>query len=464
MNRLIILVLIGMFLSFGLAGCIVSTSPGTSNVIEMRPGETKFFRVNGINLNSSTTKCHWYIYRNDGNSPEELERTDQIEFKVNPEGEKSNRVKIVCQFWSYKYQIHHTQGGPVWYWEWVQTDITTWNIRILKDTAPVWQGDYYIEESADMQLLSRYTEVTGSLSITDNNIENLSGLECLTSVGGSLQIENNASLLNLTGLENLTSIGGDLSIYRNFYLTNLSGLKNLPSVGGSLYIGGDNSLTGLSGLDNLTSIGGDLVIEWNRALTSLVSLENLKTVGGYMWIGVNDSLTSLSGLEKTTVGGCVSIGANPALTSLSHLENITSVAGDLTIRFNALRNLSGLENLKSVTGDLIIEGNYSLESLSGIENLTSVGGSLSIGDTNALTNLSGIENLTSVFEDLRIWNNNALTSLGMTGLQKVGSDFKIYDNPMLCNSLAEELMNQVLAGVGIGGVLTISGNKDCTTP
>ena len=101
--------------------------------------------------------------------------------------------------------------------------------------------------------------------------------------------------------------------------------------------------------------------------------------------------------------------------------------------------------------------------MSGLENLTSVGG-LDIYYNAVLTSLSGLENLTSVGGWLGIVGNDALTSLGMTGLQRIDGDFNISSNLLLCTSLAEELMNQVLAGGGIGGTRTISDNKTCWTP
>jgi hypothetical protein len=104
-----------------------------------------------------------------------------------------------------------------------------------------------------------------------------------------------------------------------------------------------------------------------------------------------------------------------------------------------------------------------LKSLSGLENIT-FGGDLSIRWNSTLKSLGALGGITSVSGDMVISSNDALTSLGMTGLQNVGDNFRISYNPMLCSSLAEELMNQVLAGGGIGGDRTISGNKDCTTP
>jgi hypothetical protein len=65
---------------------------------------------------------------------------------------------------------------------------------------------------------------------------------------------------------------------------------------------------------------------------------------------------------------------------------------------------------------------------------------------------------------LYIEYNAVLTALEMAGLQRIDGDFSISSNVLLCTSLAEELMNQILAGGGIGGTRTISGNKECTTP
>merc|ERR1712134_246152 len=57
------------------------------------------------------------------------------------------------------------------------------------------------------------------------NVTSLKGLEGLTSVGGDLDIWNNAQLTSLSGLEGLTSVGGYLSIYDNDQLTSLAGLE-----------------------------------------------------------------------------------------------------------------------------------------------------------------------------------------------------------------------------------------------
>lgn len=332
-----ICLLAGMAMVVGLSGCIVSTSPDTSKVILMKPGETKVFRVYGLNLNTSTTQCRWTIV--DKGTYSFVYDTDQIEYTANPEVEESNRVTILCQY-----------SMPVWLpgqgWASIPTQLKVWNICLLGNTAPVWQGDYYITDITDLQALNGYNEIKGFLSIKDSNVKDLKGLESLNTIGSYLEIKENPALTNLSGLEGLASVGGDLNIDTNDKLTSLSGLEGLTSVGGDFNIWLNSDLTNLSGLENLTSIGKDLDIFDNQALISLSALANLSSVG----------------------------------------------------------------------------------------------------------------------HSLFVVDNPALTILGMTDLQKVGGDFGISSNPLLCKSLVEELMDQVIDGGGIGGSINIEENKICLIP
>jgi hypothetical protein len=146
------------------------------------------------------------------------------------------------------------------------------------------------------------------------------------------------------------------------------------------------------------------------------------------------------------------------------LEGYTSITGDLYIYIDETTSLEGLESIATIGGNLYIMNINSLKNLSGLDNLTSVGGNMIISGNDDLTDLSGLESLTSVGGDSKIGNNDSLTSLGMAGLQKIGGNFIIFSNPLLCNSLAEGLRDQVLAREGIGGCKSIHDNKDCTTP
>jgi hypothetical protein len=294
MKRGIFLVclLMGMVMVIALSGCnIMTVSPNTNKLIEMNPGDTIVFKVNGVGLNTAVTKCVWYI-----NGAFYLEGKDKFEFRVKPEGEQTNRLKIICSL--NHYESYNTQEGIRWHW--VGIDNRSWNIRILQNTAPVWQGDYYIEDSTDMLLLNGYTDVTGSLVI-NADIENMEGLSELKTIGGGLHISGNKYIKDLSAFANITSVGEALNICDNDALTSLSGIKNLK-FGGGLCISGNDALTNLSGLESIISVGGDLDISSNNSLTTLSALENITSIKGRLYIAVNSALTVLgmSGLHSVS--------------------------------------------------------------------------------------------------------------------------------------------------------------------
>ena len=48
-----------------------------------------------------------------------------------------------------------------------------------------------------------------------------------------------------------------------------------------------------------------------------------------------------------------------------------------------------------------------------------------------------------------------------SSLNSIGEDLTISNNAELCTNIAEELRDQVQANEGIGGEVSIYGNKDC---
>jgi hypothetical protein len=308
-SRLIVLGILGLVLAVGLTGCkIISASPDPDQVIEMRPGEKMIFKVKGP-VNTGLTFCEWESHRCCGQYEILADGVNQIEFSVNPSSEAANKITITAVSY-YKY------FDPLYMHPWfdIEADRREWTIRILQGAPPVWQGDYCIEDSTDMQLLKGYTKVTGTLRINDRNIKNLEGLKNLASVGG-LVIEHCDTLTSLYGLENITSLGGILFIWGNKLLTSLTGLENLTLVGGALWIEDCHALTSLTSLENLTSVGGDLYINWNNALTNLAGLENIRSVGGDLGIMNNDALKSLGMAALQNVGSHFLIYSNPMLCS-----------------------------------------------------------------------------------------------------------------------------------------------------
>jgi len=333
----------------------------------------------------------------------------------------------------------------------------------------VCNGDYLITDDedfmgypdyahVDLSELSRCETITGDLVIYAINLTSLSGLENLTSVGGSLLIYENPALTSLTGLNNLTSVNR-MNIMHNPVLTSLQALNDLTDPGESLLIAYNPSLTSVSGLENLKSVNGSISVHTNSSLTSLSGLENLTSVGS-LDISWNPALTSLHGLNKLlSVDGEMYISYSP-LINLEGLSNLASV-GNLSIYANTnLSSFAGLESLTSVRWNLYIYSNSSLTSLIDLSNLTSVGG-LHIGYT-ALTNLEGLDNLTSV-GDLIIDGNPNLASLAaLENLPSLSGDLWIYDNLSLPTCEAEWLRDNI--GVeNIWGSINIYNNDDTGT-
>jgi hypothetical protein len=72
-------------------------------------------------------------------------------------------------------------------------------------------------------------QIEGDVTISGNLIDDLSGLNTISSIGGNLIISDNTNLTSLAGLENLSSIGEALIISNNDGLISLSGIDNINS-------------------------------------------------------------------------------------------------------------------------------------------------------------------------------------------------------------------------------------------
>jgi len=262
-------------------------------------------------------------------------------------------------------------------------------------------------------------EIEGPVTISGDDITNLSGLSVLTSFGGELAIGGNNVLPNLTGLNNVISVGGGLWIQSNASLSSLTGLDNLTS-SGLLCLMNNDALISLTGLDNLTSIGGELLISGNNALSNLTGLDNVISVGGSLRVQSNASLSSLTGLEA-----------------------LTSTGGNLLIESNsALISLTGLDNISSIGGGIGITSNQSLGNLTGLNNVISIGISIAIGENTSLTSLFGLDNIAaSSISGLFIYNNSSLVSCHAQSicgyLAAPSGVIDIHDNATGCNNRFE---------------------------
>lgn len=169
-------------------------------------------------------------------------------------------------------------------------------------------GNYYLLSQADVDNFQinfpACNDLAGNLTITGNSIVNLTGLNQVYSIGGSVSINYCDNLENLNGLENLYTIGGSFSLHDNHRIKDFSGLENLDSIGalvigwtddggsGGPIPGGNDSLVSLSSLSNLTYVRG-IEIGQNPSLISLAGLDSINAnTLVYVAIGLNSSLST----------------------------------------------------------------------------------------------------------------------------------------------------------------------------
>ncbi len=164
----------------------------------------------------------------------------------------------------------------------------------------VWKGDYTIKTQDDIEKISGYRVVTGSLNIKDTNLHNLDGMESLIEVGFSLTISRNKYLSNFNGLSNLSS-AMRIIINDNGALENINGLGILESVEDLMIFCNDN-LSNIDGFNAITSLSGVLWINYNAALTSLSGLRNLSKIGEDLVIVGNSALSTLDLSSLTYIG------------------------------------------------------------------------------------------------------------------------------------------------------------------
>lgn len=120
-------------------------------------------------------------------------------------------------------------------------------------------------------------QIIERLEIQKSILENLDGLEGITSLSYGVSIYKNDKLININGLKNLTYLGEDdaSEIAINKLLTNIDGLANLTEIDSELDIYSNESLTNLDGLSSLTKFdNGALDVFNNIKLSNFCSLTN----------------------------------------------------------------------------------------------------------------------------------------------------------------------------------------------
>ena len=279
---------------------------------------------------------------------------------------------------------------------WVIAELEGLSDSLHVTVIPQWGGDYTVTTQADLDYFAELgiEEVAyGDLRIDGTLVSSLDGLETLTSVRGSLRIENNLALRDMGALRNLEIVQQSVVIQTNERL--LVGLPILESVG-TLVVRGNAAVDvgAFASLREATDSGDP----WYQALvigengTARIEFPSLERVGSEIAVMGSQELEAFSA---------------PALWR----------AGSVTFRDNYSLTTIELGSLTTIAVNLAVIGNTSLTSLSGLSQLTSGVRRLYLSNNRALTTLDGLRRMGDalgsdpiVYQECEIVGNTGLTS------------------------------------------------------
>ena len=212
----------------------------------------------------------------------------------------------------------------------------------------------------DLSALSQINTMTSRLRVLNNaNLTSLNGLGAIDfqSNNGSIELENNAVLSSVGGFtpSSLNTIA--VTIRDNPQLGSISTFSGITSLG-FLEIDNNDSLTNLSGLDNVQDCDVLFLTE-NELLENIASLGNVVGFASNIGIVGNPSLTSLVGLEGyTDLGIDLEIFNNDALLSLDGLQGLNNQNSQANSVFYVVSNnelLSDISALESIDIDSLLD-------------------------------------------------------------------------------------------------------------
>ncbi len=272
--------------------------------------------------------------------------------------------------------------------------------------------------------------IEDNLVISNGSSFNFGSFGKLSKVGGAIELSS-VAVENFTGFDQLEEVG-DFNVL-NSELNSFKGLKNLKNIEKSLFVNNVSRLENLEGLNNLARIGGSLNINGPNFI-NYKGLSRLKTVDGLIVFGRDmDAFTGFTGLESLeSITGSNGLALDKVnILTLQGLDNLQEVS-NLFLTNTTLQNLESLSNLTSIGGDVMIKGNSNLVNLEGLNSVISISGDLDFSYVNNLLSLQGLEELRTIGGFLSIVYNEKLNDLSDLGnVESISGQLSIFQNQSL---------------------------------
>ena len=341
-----------------------------------------------------------------------------------------------------------------------QTDIDTFaaNYPNCTTIASLRLSNSTSDPIRDLSGLSRIDTMRRGLDLRGlTALENLAGLEGLTTLGG-LVIEDCPALLSTDAVSQLTTINGRVDISNNAVLADIAMLRGVDSVTQTLRLEGLPSLPTLDDLQTLSYVGGTFTIEdcdllvdigpfnalsyvdggfeirGNDAVQTVGAIDILNYLEEDLIITQNDNLVTVSGFNGLTrvEDGTIVITNNDRLEEVRGFDAVTEVDDDLELSGTSLRLVDGFNSLLSTAISfngaaalevvrgfagleeaflIVFENCPALREIPQFASLDNIGLYLTIRLCDALVEVDGFDSLRVVGNGVLIQQNEALESL-----------------------------------------------------
>jgi hypothetical protein len=236
--------------------------------------------------------------------------------------------------------------------------------------------------------------------------------------------------LSLEGsnIDSIDFLDGVVEVRRRLYLSgadiqDLRGLNDLRSIR-DLYLE-SSQITSLNGLEKLSNISGSLYFRGNENLVDISALGNLESVGGYVYLDNHEDSTWV--LPASDSAFCKGLELGTIKTNklwVNYCDNddpFVKLMHKLKIQPYSNES-SGYENsnisLANASYDELLAAPFSVDSV----------GSLTLEGRSDVTSVDFLSGLVEVVRNITLINNNIVDVDGLSSLEYVGMDLKVYGN------------------------------------
>ena len=295
--------------------------------------------------------------------------------------------------------------------------------------------------------LSSIFNVSGDVTISDNDQLVSIDLSNLLSVGGNFVLSDNGALLTID-LPSLATITGNVDVSGDTSAAAIN-LGSLSAVTGNVDVSGDTSATTIN-LGSLSAVTGNVDVSGDTSATA-ISLGSLSTVTGNVDVSGDTSATAINLGSLSTVTGNVDVSGDTSATAIN-LGSLGTVSGNVDVSGDTSATAINLGSLSTVTGNVGVSGDTSVITIDLSALLQA--GAIVISDNGVIT--LDFSALVQAGGDVSIANNTHLLTVDLPSLSSTGGSVDISGDTSATHVNLDQLGT-------VGGDLTISGDSSATS-